>query len=257
MNTLLDKDQTPVDDNKNYLAELVGEGRKFKDVESLAKGKYYADAAVAVKDKTIDEMRDIILQQREEINKLASLEELLDQMKQRELANSQNTLAKEVGTKPMIDPQEEESRFFDRMSKYETQKKEEANLASVRSKLKEHFGDKTSDVLKQKMEDYGLSETDINNLAKKSPAAFYNSLGITLNNTQKETFQAPPRSSVRNDNFKPSADDHTWAWYQRTYKKRDFITNPNLNTQMAQDAARLGDRFYDGDFYNSYHQQQT
>src|SRR6266850_7562715 len=81
---------------KSYRDLLVGPNNKFKDDEEMAKGKYFADADITVKNKLLDEQRELILQQREQINATKSLEELLDQLKQRELANSNNTPAKEV-----------------------------------------------------------------------------------------------------------------------------------------------------------------
>jgi len=235
MNELLDVDQTQ--DNKNYLSDLVGEGKKFKTPEELAKGKYFADAAISI----------------EEINARESLEELLGQLKQQDLTSSKNTPAKEVSTKPMIDQTEMESLISSRIERHEKQKTEEANLAQVRSKLKEQYGDKVSDVLKSKMNELSVSEEDINAMAKKNPNLFFNSLG--LNQQTREGFQAPPRSAIRSQDFKPSTEQRTWAWYKSKYKNRDFVTNKDINVQMAKDAADLGEAFYDGDFYNSYHQR--
>jgi hypothetical protein len=246
--TLLDQEK----EIKSYKDLLVGPNAKFKDDEELAKGKWFADATITVQNKQMDEMRELILKQREEIDARESLEELLGQLKQQD-TNSKNTPAKEVSTKPMIDQTELDSLISSRLERHEKQKIEEANLAKVRSVLKEQYGEKTADVLKSKMNEFGLSEEDINSMAKKNPSLFFNSLG--LNQQTRDNFQAPPRSSVRSDNFKPSAEDHTWSWYQKNYKKRDFIANKDLNVQMARDAAALGDAFYDGDFYNSYHKQ--
>ena len=36
-------DLDTVDPNKNYLTELVGDGKKFKTQEELARGKYESD----------------------------------------------------------------------------------------------------------------------------------------------------------------------------------------------------------------------
>lgn len=239
------------DDNKDYLAELVGEGKKFKSAEDLAKGKYFADADIAIKNRQLDEMRDLVIQQREQINTQESLEALIDQIKQRELASSTNTPAKEVKeTKPMSD-NDLDTLVSSKIQQHELRKKFQSNLDIVNAKLEEQFGDKVASVLKTKMDELDLTKEDIDALAKKSPIAFFNTLG--LNVKQTENFQAPPRSQVRNDNFKPTTEKRTWAWYKQKYKNRDFVYNKDLNVQMAKDAAELGDSFYDGDFYNSYH----
>lgn len=236
---------------KSYRALLVGEGLKFKDDEDLAKGKYHADATISVQNKQMDEMRELILTQREQINTLKSLEELLDQSEQQRLANSKITPAKEVKeTKPM--PTEiDDNLLYSKLEQFEAMKVGKRNLESALNKIQESYGDKTEAFLKSKMNELGLSQEDINNLARKSPAALYSTLG--LNQKQTESFQTPMRSEVRNDNFKPVTEKRTWSWYKTKYKNRDFITNKDINVQMAKDAAEIGDAFYDGDFYNSYH----
>lgn len=237
---------------KSYRALLVGPEAKFKDDEELAKGKWFADADIAIKNKQLDEQRELILKQRELINTQESLEELFDQMKQRELANSTNTQAKEVKeTKPM-NTLTNDDELFAKLEQFETRKAGQRNLNAVDEKLKELYGDKASEFLKSKMNELELSQEDLNVLARKSPAAFYNALGLTVK-TAQESFQTPPRSEVRNDSFKPNVEAHTWSWYKKTYKNKDFITNKDINVQMAKDAAAMGDAFYDGDFYNSYH----
>lgn len=249
MNELLSEDKPEI---KSYRDLLVGPGNKFKDDEEMAKGKYYADADILIKNKQMDDMRELILKQREEIQARESLEELLGQLKQQD-TNSKITPAKDVSTKPMIDQTEIDTLISSRIERHEKQKTEEANLTRVRSVLKEQYGDKTSDVLKSKMDEFNLSEEDINTMARKNPNLFFNSLG--LNQVNRDVYQAPPRSSVRSQDFKPSTDEHTWSWYKTKYKTKDFITNKDINVQMAKDAARLGDAFYDGDFYNEYHKQ--
>jgi len=43
--------------NENYVNQLVGEGKKFKDLEALAKGKLEADRHIGEITKTLDELR--------------------------------------------------------------------------------------------------------------------------------------------------------------------------------------------------------
>ncbi len=250
MNDLFSEDNKEI---KSYRALLVGEGLKFKDDEEMAKGKYFADADIAIKNRQLDEMRDIILQQKDELNKSKSLEELLDQLEQQKLATSKITPAKEVTEPKPMTTTDTDDVFYSRLEKYEALKSGKKNLDTVDNKLKEIYGDKAGEFLKAKMNELDLSQEDINALARKSPAAFYNTLG--LNQKQTESFQTPPRSELRNDSFKPNVEKRTWSWYKTKYKNRDFITNKDINVQMAKDAAELGDSFYDGDFYNRYHKQ--
>ena len=79
--TLLSGDQTPqIDPNKDYLAELVGEGKKFKTDKDLARGKYEADLYVKTLERQLDELRNDHLKLREDYTARAKLEELLGQL---------------------------------------------------------------------------------------------------------------------------------------------------------------------------------
>src|SRR5688500_13285080 len=60
----------PVDEDKDGEAELVGEGKKFKDHKSLAKGKAESDAFISHLQKELAEMR-------EELNKRITFEDLM------------------------------------------------------------------------------------------------------------------------------------------------------------------------------------
>ena len=43
--------------NDSFVTQLVGEGKKFKDYEALAKGKLEADRHIGEITKTLDELR--------------------------------------------------------------------------------------------------------------------------------------------------------------------------------------------------------
>jgi len=237
---------------EHFLTELVGPGKKFKDTEELAKGKWYADAAIAVKDKQLDDYRELILEQRKQIDASQSLEQLLDQLKQRELADSKTPIAREV-TETKLNPEDIKSLVSTQLKQAREEEKGQLNISEVQGKIRDIYGDKASEFLRNKQQELGLSGQDVIDLAKKSPTALYNLLG--LNAQQKETFQAPPRTERRSDSFAPTTEKRTWSWYKTKYKNRDFINDRDLNNRMAQDAADLGDAFFDGDFYNNYHQK--
>jgi hypothetical protein len=63
-----------VDENVDYVTELVGEGKKFKDISGLARGKAEADLTIEVLKKKLDDLN-------KELTTRASLETFLDQMK--------------------------------------------------------------------------------------------------------------------------------------------------------------------------------
>lgn len=242
-------DQLPIDDSKNYLEELVGEGKKFQSHEDLARGKYEADQYIEILKKRQDELRADYLKLRDENASKAKLEDLIKQMENQRLASSESTQANEDTKKPAFDPAELDALMSNKIQQHELQRKESDNLNSVMSKLKEQYGSNYVSVLQTKTEELGLSKDDVNTLARKSPKAFFNTLG--LGQQQQESFSAPPRSAQRNDNFAPrGAQKRTWSYYQ-DMKRKDPAAwlNPKIAVQMQQDAIDLGEAFRDGDYF--------
>lgn len=240
--SLLDDSGT---DNKDYLAELVGEGKKYANEKELAKAYAHADTYIKVMEKRVDDSRDMYLKLRDESAAQTQLEDLLKKFdnKQQQLASSDNTNdANEVNREPAIKPEAVKDLVSQGIREYEETKRAEENLKTVKAKLTERFGENYSSVVRDRIKELDLSDKDVDFLARKSPNALINALG--LNETKVETFQTPPKSAV---NFKPQgAPKRTLSYYQEMKK-----TNPklyldrNIAIQMDKDAHELGEAFFD------------
>lgn len=231
---------------KDYLAELVGETKKFKDAEALAKGKYEADRFIELKNKQFDDLREDYLKLVEESKSRAKLEELIDQLENRSVSST-TPLATTENRQPTFKPEDIENLVSKKITENETARRQQSNFDIVKAKLTERFGDNYAPAVRERISVLGLSEQDFNDWARKSPTAVINALGI--NETNRETYQAPPQS---NRTFKPVTDKkRTWSFYQEMKK-----TNPKLYTdsktmnQMLADAEALGPDFEDGDFHS-------
>src|SRR5260370_19729043 len=115
-----------IDPNKNYLGELVGEGKKVKDPESLAKGKYISDNYIQILERRLDEMRSDYSNLSKEYNARPKLEELINQITQKQSASSEEPVTKE--TVPAIDPKEIESLVSNKMQEYRASEKAQENF---------------------------------------------------------------------------------------------------------------------------------
>jgi len=247
MNSLLE-DQTPpvADQNKDYLQELVGENRKFKDVQALARGKAEADAYIQSLTMRMDELRTDYLSLRDEVNKRATVEELIDQMKQPASRDEPITKATEPQTyKP--DPKEIDNLIESKLSQREKQRQETDNINQVRNRLKERFGTQFQDKFQQHLEELGLDIDSINVLASRSPKAALRTLGLDQPDFKPDSFGAPKSQTT----FKPNPPEkRTWSWYQKLKQ-----TNPaeyrsaKINVQMHNDMMSLGEDFMDGDYF--------
>jgi hypothetical protein len=233
-----------IDPNKKYLEDLVGTDKKFKDVESLAKGKWYADAQIEIQNKRMDQLRADYLELKANYDARAKLEEYLDQLQtqpQQQTQSNEQPTVKESNA-PAMKPEDIDRRFAELRSK----EKADQNFNTVMARLKEQYANNWQNVLKEKTEELGLTSVEVDAMARRSPDLFFRSLGLEQPQRQQQD-QAPPRSDTR---FAPQGKPKkTWTYYQELYKKDPKLYyNPKMTQEMIESAAELGDAFADGDF---------
>lgn len=238
---------------KSYWEKMTGPGGKFhaeteeEAKEKIGKAKEDSDNYIKILESKMDEIREYNKQLREDNMAKASLEDLIDQQQRtRQLASSEQPLAKEV-REPTVDHQKLESLVESLFERRTVQSKEQDNFKFAENKLKEHYGDAYSQVLKQHSDELGLTAEDIDSMARKNPKLLFRTLG--LDQKQEDSFSPPPRSN-QSSTFKPTTEKRTWSYYQKL--KKD---NPNLyhdkkiNAQMIEDYTKYGKDFEDGDFH--------
>lgn len=238
----------PIDPNKDYFTELVGDDKKYKDGRALAFKAMNADHHIANLEREKAELLEDFRKSREELNARAALQELIDQMKN---TTTETPLTQQppVDTKPMINPDELKSFFDERYDAKTREQKEAVNFNVVQEKLREAFGDNYQKSLKTQLNELGLSDSDAVMLAKKSPAAFFRQFGLDKPK-QTETFDAPPQNSRRSDGFMPTGGTkRTWSYYQNLKKTNPVLYHdPKTQLQKDRDYQTLGKEFEDGDF---------
>jgi hypothetical protein len=239
---LFNDDQDPmIDENKDYLAELVGDGKKFRDEQALARGKMESDQYISTLQKKLDELTADYQRLDTDYKARASLEELLKKATQNDSSND-NTQVKQI-EQPNLKPEDIQNLVSQEIRANEQQKRQNENVRRVADKLKEHFGERYQGPFKQRVESLGLSEDFVRDLARNYPEVLFKTL--ELDHTSTDTFQAPPRSSQRNDSFAPrGAQKRTWSYYQEMKKKDPKAYYSRENTvQMHKDAVELGSEF--------------
>lgn len=242
-------DLPPIDPNKKYLEELVGENKKFKDLESLARGKYESDTYIPLLERKLDQMREDYKKLREDSTAQATLKDLIEKMSKQPLASSELPPANEV-VQPKYNPDEIKNLITSEIKQSKADEKRRDNYNLVKDKLTERYGSNYPTVLSKQIDELGITGEELTEMAMRSPNVVIKTLGLDTQ-PQQEGFQSPPRSNLRNDSFSPKGKDkRTWSYYQELKK-----TNPNLynereiNLQMQKDYAELGSAFEDGDFH--------
>ena len=249
MNDLLsdDNSQPSIDPDKDYYSELVGEGKKYKDNKAFARSRVEADFHIKKIEQENEELRTMALKLREENIAKATFEDLIDRASKTKQQTETVTTQTEVKEKP-FDPEQVKSLVSEEYQRLEFSRKQDANFKIVEDKLKERFGTNYKTILREQIDELGLTAEDINALARKSPNAFFKTMGLDQQSNQ-EQFQTPPRSQRISDNFKPNTQKRTWSYYKNLKKDNPSLyQNPKTQVQMQRDYVELGEAFEDGDF---------
>jgi hypothetical protein len=236
--SLLDE---PLADNTNE-RELLLNKWKDKSKEEILAAKIESDLFIKTQNARFDNIREDYLKLREEATAKASLQELITRQ-EKLLANpEQPPITPVEETKPSIKPEDIDSILEQKLTQRELLKKQNENFIMVKAKLKEQFGDKASEVLKQRMDTLGLDQAFTDDLAKTHPTVFLKTFG--MDEVSQSPNIAPPRSSVRPDRFAPTVQVRDWNYYQELNKRdpRAYL-DPKIAIQMHNDAIELGDRF--------------
>jgi hypothetical protein len=229
---------------KNFLAELVGTDKKFKDAEALAKGKYEADRFIEIKNKQYDDLVSEYGRVLEDNKQRAKLEEVIKDLETK-LASSDSPTAKEV-PQPTVKPEDIESLVERKFTEKETARQQQTNQDTVRKELTKLFGDNYAPQVRKRIEELGLTPEQFNQWARQAPNAAVAAVGA--NQQPREGFETPPRTSRT---FKPVTETkHTWSYYQELKKSNPkAYYDKSIMNQMLADAEALGAEFEDGDFH--------
>lgn len=239
-----------VDMNKDYLTELVGEGKKFKTQQDLARGKYESDQFIETLKRQQDELRVDYLKLREDATAKAKLEDYITKLEALQNSNNREQPNANVQDKPpVIDTKTLEDLVSSKFSEIENSKKSRENNKIVGDKLKEAYGDNFQNILLKQLETLDLTVDEFNDLARRKPQLLLKTLGIGERN-QNDNFQTPPRTSNRGEQFSPQGNSkRTWSYYQKLKAENPKLYyDPKTNVQMYNDHQSLGEAFEDGDF---------
>ena len=243
-------DAPVVDPSKNYLEELVGEGKKFKSQEDLARAKLESDAFIA---RLQGELQGI----RTELNTRLTVEQMMDKITAAKEATNSNT----NGNQPVVNGDsgaksltEEDLTALveDRISKIEKARIQESNLNQVRQVLTEKFGADFPSHLKQTATNLGVGEEFLNNLAKEQPKAFLALVGQQdapkAPQVQNTLFAPTPSQQIpKTPGFAPTGERKKSFYDDLKRKDAAAYWSPKVQNQMHQDAIKLGEVFFDSE----------
>lgn len=219
--------------------DLVGEGKKYKDTEAVAK-------AIAEKDRFIEQLKsekaEVLkdLQARPAVDRSQEILDRLEALAQKPATESTDTTPTErVEYKGLT-----EDDVFNLLARRDAQSRATANMNTVKTALVEQYGDKYGQVLKSLQEKLGVDQKFLDNLAAQSPTAFSGLL--TQIQPEAQPVFTPPVTS-KPGAFQPtSGGPKPRSAYLKMKAENPTLYNSNsVQNQMYKDAMALGEAFQD------------
>lgn len=207
-------DQKNEEEITSYRDRLVGEGKKFKDDEALARGKWEADQFAESLKRENAEMRI----------------ELQSRLNMDELVNKLGKTASTNGTPPSQEPtpsptpvqptpgltsDDVQSIVKNTLTKEQTKLQQDRNLTSVANALQKAWGDDWVSKLRKVGNSLDMTEEQMDTLAKTTPKVLLGSVLKEPEKVDNDKFVAP-RSSIMGT-VKPQ-DSKGWDYYEQMRK---------------------------------------
>lgn len=232
-------------EDKNYLEELVGDNKKFKDVQSLAKGKAEADMYIETLTRKLDALS-------EEVNKRKTAEEIADQLRSQMADRSsssqethQSPVENENDGQDKLSMADIEKLVEERLQKDKELSKAQQNVNQVNERLVKEYGASASKVLQDKAQELGVSVDYLKQQASVSPQVFYSLVGLN-GQKQMQTNFVPPQSSMNTASNEPVGTVRNKSYYDKLYRDNPHLRSDSKTTiQEHRDAVRLGEKFYE------------
>lgn len=230
----------PAETEETLKAQITAKiNEKFPDADpELKRMKIESDLYIKTIERQKDEMRNDLMKAQEEVQKGKAIDDLLTQLNRRENTPPAQTPPKENTPPPSLGLDDVE-KWYASKQRAEVEAK---NFNIVQTKLQERYGQSAGEFLQEQAQTLGLTKEEVNSLAKKSPEAFFRTMG--LNQQGQDLFMAPPRSDNRQGSFSPKPTKRDWNYYEnlKTTNLKQYW-DPKTQLQMHRDAEALGDAF--------------
>ncbi len=213
------------------VAELVGEGKKYKTIEALA-------ASVVFKDEFIETLKREKQEVEAKFEKVNKADEVFKQLlESKEVPQAQ--------TVPNLSSDEIAKLIEATISNTEVKRIETNNIKSANDSLVNHFGslEKAQEFVNTKSKELGLSVEFLMTTAKKSPSAFMNVIGVSgTNKVVNNPITTGTVNTTANYNS-GGIKEGTEAYFNEILKKdRKKYMSPEIQKQIM-DAATKGTYF--------------
>lgn len=226
---------------ENFVDKFVGEGKKFKSVEELAKAYEHANNHIPELQKDLQSTREFIADKLEEL------------AKKREATPPGQTEGSGTPTPAPVSPPNDagedlDTRIAKIMEKTRVQERYQANASLVQEVLVEQLGsvEAAQKLVIEKAMELGVDGAYMKQTASTSPKAFFNLLGINPDEKPVSSSTPAPSSDVdvrRMESTNP-VKAGTYAYYNQLRKSDPKLYwSQKVQTAMHKDAQNNPDFF--------------
>jgi len=235
---------------EELLGTLVGDGKKFKSVEALAKGKILSDAHIQRLQEENKTLRQQTEQLNNEIGNKAKIEDLIKELRNRGTSmDSGNNLTPAENNRDdsktvPLDTDSIVSKVLESLESRSRVSTEETNQKKVVNEAKRLWGSEWKQRLAAAGEAIGMDEEMIDIWARKNPDAIIKVLSPMPNHVPANT----PGSSINTSalNTHTESGVRNKAYYTKLKAKDPSgYWSPSVQIQMHKDAQKLGEKFFE------------
>lgn len=219
-------------------AELVGEGKKFKTVDDLAKGKLEAD-------NFIEKLKTENAALREALDSDGSPDEVLKRINDLLQSKGSENATATKGNQSQSESLTEE-KVLELLSKREQEAKIRRNVELFNSNVNKAFGEKTGEVLATRLGELGMERETFNDLAARNPNAALRILGLKDTGATGGSMDSSINTEAYfGDAGKGNDGKQNFAYFQKMRREMGMAYyEPEIQKQVFESRKKLGDAFW-------------
>lgn len=228
------EDPFTIDPSKNYLEELVGDGKKFQTPEELARGKAESDAF-------IEQLKHEQEALRNELKTRLNLEQFLTDLKTvAPKPNNEDSQGhrEEPEDKTVMSDADLAARVRQQLQALKTQDMAESNLSTFSTQVQSAYGPNAAVKLRSQAQELGMTVDELKALAARNPKAATKLLGIG-EPRNVDAFSAPPKSQGMS--LPAGTPKRGKSYFDNIYKtNREEYFSPKIQNERFELIKQMG-----------------
>lgn len=240
------EEESGLDSESSAFESLVGDSKKFKTTEDLARGKMEADRHIQNLEKELAGLR-------EDLNARLNMESFLDRLEKSGVTPETSTQAPlesdyEDRVKPAgLSMEDVDKLVSQKLEEKTTQSQRQQNTQYAIQKLQEAFGPRFGDHVQKVTDEMGLGRQFLEDLAATNPNAFLKFVGADKPQVRPNPDPVTaPRSSFNTASVSQGSGERTQSYYDKLRKEDPGrYWDKRTQAEMHRMALKLGEKFFE------------